>query len=114
MCQDAPCTPLRKPYVGPYKVLQPGNKTLNLDMGGKEEIISMVRLKPANLHIDSPMQVSIPIQHQPAKAHATASTHSPGTISPTAGAPESISSPTRTWAHITAPIICVLGPAITI
>ena len=70
-------------------------------MGGKEEIISIDRLKPAHLDIDSPVQVAIPpprgrppLQHQPAKAHAKASTCNPGTVSSTADASEPIPSST--------------------
>ena len=110
--QDAHHTPLQKPYVGPYKVLQAGTKTFMLDMGGKEEIISIDRFKPAHLDIDSPVQVAVPpprgrppLQHQPAKAHANAFTRNPGTVSPTAGAPEPIPLSTRSWAQVAAPTI---------
>ena len=58
--QDAHRTPLQKPYVGHYKVLVPGNKTATLDMGGRQEVASIDRLKPAHLDIDYPVQVAIP------------------------------------------------------
>lgn len=42
-------TPLRPPYDGPYRVLKPGNKHFILDFGGRQEVVSVDRLKPAHV-----------------------------------------------------------------
>ncbi|CAI5660075.1 unnamed protein product [Oreochromis niloticus] len=46
---DAHRTPLRPPYDGPYRVLKPGNKHFILDFGGRQEVVSVDRLKPAHV-----------------------------------------------------------------
>jgi hypothetical protein len=52
--------PLQPPYDGPYKVTEAGNKTFKLKIGNREETVSIDRLKPAHLDIDSPVQVAQP------------------------------------------------------
>ena len=37
---------LASPYVGPYRVLRRGPKFFSLDVGGREESVSVDRLKP--------------------------------------------------------------------
>ena len=49
---DAHRSPLQRPYDGPYKVLQSGDKTFTLDIGGWKETISVDRLKPAHVDLD--------------------------------------------------------------
>ena len=41
---DAHCTPLQRPYEGPFKVLQPGCETFKIDIRGKTETITVDRL----------------------------------------------------------------------
>ena len=52
--------PLQRPYHGPYKVIAPGEKTFLVDMGGKEERISVDRLKPAYVDTTSDVRVAQP------------------------------------------------------
>ncbi len=51
---------LQPPYVGPFKVLQRRDKSYTLDIGGKEEEISIDRLKEAHLDPTVPIQVELP------------------------------------------------------
>lgn len=48
--RDSHRTPLQRPYEGPYRVIKPGQKTFRLDMGGREEAVSIDRLKPAHIN----------------------------------------------------------------
>lgn len=52
--------PLETPYLGPYKVIGSGSKTFKLDFGGREEIVSIDRLKPAHLDASSHVATAIP------------------------------------------------------
>ena len=70
--RDAHRTPLQRPYEGPFKVIQPGPKTFIVDVGGKNETISVDRLKPACMDFEQPVKVAEhkrrrgrPIKHQP-------------------------------------------------
>lgn len=38
---------LEKPYKGPYQVLEPGTKTFKLEIEGRQQIVTVDRLKPA-------------------------------------------------------------------
>ena len=62
--RDAHRTPLQRPYEGPFKVIQPGPKTLIVDIGGKNETISVDRLKPACLDLEQPAEVAEPRRHR--------------------------------------------------
>ena len=53
-------TPLKPPYEGPFCVLKHGGKTFTLDIGGRNEVISVDRLKPAHLDFSNPVQVAVP------------------------------------------------------
>ena len=52
--------PLQNHYDGPFQVLQNGDKTFTLDKGGRPEVVTIDRLKPAHLDIDRPVQVAAP------------------------------------------------------
>jgi len=58
--RDAHRSPLQRPYEGPYKVVEAGAKTFQLDMGGRTEVVSIDRLKPAQLDLDQPVQLALP------------------------------------------------------
>ena len=69
--QDAHRTPLQCPYKGPFKVIHPGDKTFQIDIGGKTETISIDRLKLAHTNFKQPVKVYLPcrrgcqLQRQP-------------------------------------------------
>lgn len=63
--------PLQTPYEGPFRVLQHGPKTFQLDMGGRTETISVDRLKPA--HVDSTQPV--PLARPPKRGRPPNPTH---------------------------------------
>ncbi|CAL9687999.1 unnamed protein product [Knipowitschia caucasica] len=52
---DAHRGPLRPPYDGPFRVLQHGDKSLVVDIGGRPETISVDRIKPAHVDISRPL-----------------------------------------------------------
>ena len=51
---DAHRTPLQAPYTGPYKVLERRSNCFELDLGSREDVVSVDRLKPAFL--DEPVR----------------------------------------------------------
>ena len=58
--RDAHRTPLQRPYEGPFKVVQTGEKTFKLAIGDRIETVSIDRLKPAHLDADQPVLVAQP------------------------------------------------------
>ena len=52
MCLYAIRKPLQPPYDGPYKVLQRTEKYFVVEVKGKQDSISLDRLKPAHLDKD--------------------------------------------------------------
>jgi len=56
--RDSHRSPFQRPYEGPFKVVESGNKVFKINMGGRTETISIDRLKPAHLDIDQPVQVA--------------------------------------------------------
>ncbi len=52
--------PLQTPYTGPYKVVEHGSKFFKIDYGGKEETISIDRLKPAHVDMTAPVPLAKP------------------------------------------------------
>ena len=53
--RDAHRTPLQRPYEGPFKVMQAGDKTFTIDRGGRKDVISVDRLKPAFVDVEHPV-----------------------------------------------------------
>lgn len=58
--RDGHKTPLQTPYNGPFKVLERGPKAFKIDYGGRTELISLDRLKPAHVDPMEPVQVAQP------------------------------------------------------
>ena len=58
VCTDASRSPLQNLYTGPYKVLRRSEKTFILDYGGREENVSLDRLKPAHVDPSAPVPVA--------------------------------------------------------
>ena len=58
--RNAHRTPLQRPYEGPFKVIQAGSKTFQIDIGGKTETIPVDRLQPAHTDLEQPAQVAMP------------------------------------------------------
>ena len=57
---DAHRNPLQRPYDGPFKVLESGVKTFRVQIGNREEQISIDRLKPAHLDPCKPAVLAQP------------------------------------------------------
>jgi len=58
--------PLASNYLGPYRVLQPGVKFFRVEVGDKQEVVSVDRLKP-HLGVSSPTPASAPVRGRPKK-----------------------------------------------
>ena len=70
--EDGRRGPLQQPYAGPYRVIEPGDKTFIVQIGNRNETISIDRLKPAHLDIDQPVKVAQPKPRgRPAKVQNT-------------------------------------------
>ncbi|KAJ8386197.1 hypothetical protein AAFF_G00176210 [Aldrovandia affinis] len=48
-------SPLKPPYNGPFRVMETGDKTFIVDVGGKPERIRVDRLKPTHQALDQPV-----------------------------------------------------------
>ena len=57
---DGHKTPLAKPYTGPYQVLQRDDKHFLLQIGTRQDRVSVDRLKPAHIDSVEPLPVAIP------------------------------------------------------
>lgn len=57
---DAHRNPLQPPYDGPYRVVETGDKTFIIDIGGSMEHISVDRLKTAHLDGERAVEVARP------------------------------------------------------
>ena len=85
--RDGTKGPLQRPYLGPYAVLTPGDKTFLIDIGGRAERISVDRIKPAFFDPFQPVILANPPprgrppakQSHPSRSHpsdsSTASKH---------------------------------------
>lgn len=58
--RDAIKPTLQCPYDGPYKVLEPGAKFYKLEYGGRSQLVSVDRLKPAHIDRDSQPEIAQP------------------------------------------------------
>ena len=60
--QDAHRPPLTRPYKGPYEVLERNSKSFKLMVHGREDWVSIDRLKPAHTEDDDPQ---VPLGRRP-------------------------------------------------
>ena len=51
---------LQPPYTGPYQVLETGKKCFRIQVGNRQETVSIDRLKPAHTDINDPVEVAQP------------------------------------------------------
>ena len=58
--RDARRAPLQRPYDGPYRVLERGDKTFRVQLGSREEVVSIDRLKPANVDSTGEFEPALP------------------------------------------------------
>ena len=61
---DAVRRPLQPPYTGPHKVLRRSSKTFVIDVSGREETVSIDRLKPAYVEEPSSLPPSSTLDSQ--------------------------------------------------
>jgi len=68
--QDGYRKPLQPPYSGPYQVLEAGDKFFRLQVGGRQDVVMVDRLKAAHVDPDQPFEPAQPlavgVHHQPA------------------------------------------------
>lgn len=75
---DAHRHPLQRPYNGPYKVINAGEKTFRIDVGGREEVVSIDRLKPAYIDSGDSLPVAqAPRRGRPPKTDSNPNDHLP-------------------------------------
>ena len=86
--RDSHRSPLQRPYEGPFKVVESGNKVFKINMGGRTETVSVDRLKPAHLDIDQPVQVAQPKPRGRPKRDRAQQTHLPMPPDPSQPRPE--------------------------
>ena len=55
---DAHRAPLQPPYDGPFRVVEAGDKTFLVDIGGRLDHVSVDRLKPAHLDLGRSVEVA--------------------------------------------------------
>ena len=73
---DAVRKPLQPPYDGPYPVISRTNKHFTVNINGRNDTISIDRLKPAHIDIDYP-SIEHSKQHLSTTETATSTSHSP-------------------------------------
>ena len=56
---DAVRKPLQPPYDGQYRVLKRANKHCTLEIGDRQEVVSLDRLKPAYMECDHAIDIDI-------------------------------------------------------
>ena len=79
---DAIQRPLSPPYDGPYKVLKRTEKTFTIDRDGKEDVVSIDRLKPAYMQnqLDKHLTVSPQAQYNLLVTHTPPTVQTPTPI----------------------------------
>ena len=59
---DAVHRPLQPPYDGPCRVLKRADKHYTLEIGNRQEVVSLDHLKPAYMECDHPINIDAPTQ----------------------------------------------------
>ncbi|XP_066940978.1 uncharacterized protein [Macrobrachium rosenbergii] len=62
---DAVCPPLTRPYRGPFRVLERNSKAFLLELSGRNDLVSVVRLKPAFLEESTDVTTAHPLPNHP-------------------------------------------------
>ena len=57
---DSHHKPLQPPYTGPYQVFETNDKVFKVQVGNRIESMSIIRLKPAHLDHEEPVEVAQP------------------------------------------------------
>ena len=57
---DSHRIPLHRPYKEPFKVIEPGHKTFQIDRGGWRDAVLVDQLKPAHMTLEEPDGVAVP------------------------------------------------------
>ena len=63
ICHDGHKGPLQQPYSGPFRVLERGDKTFRIDVGGREDTVTVGRLKRAHEDAAEPTVPAQPPRH---------------------------------------------------
>lgn len=100
--QDCHRGTFQPPYIGPFRVLETGDKACKIDMGGHLEYVSVDRLKPAHLDLDQPVRVALPPQRGRPRALVPAHSKTQGEAS-TEGLPPAPETQSRAGRLIRAP-----------
>ena len=90
--RDSHRTPLQRPYEGPFKVIEHDDKVFTLDVGGRNEVVSVDRLKPAHLDVDKPVPLAAPPRRGRPRTRSPGASVPPSTVASHAD----IHQPTRT------------------
>lgn len=95
---DAHRGPLQRPYDGPFEVIAPGDKSFLLNIGGRKELVSIDRLKPAHIDLSQPVCLGQPpLRGRPPKIRVDQD------ISPPLVPPDQSSRVSRAGRHIHVP-----------
>ena len=82
---DAVRKPLQPPYDGPFKVIKRTNKHFTVALNGRNDTVSIDRLKPAHLdseHSDTNTEHSLPTPAIPTSPSPASPTHIPTSTTP--------------------------------
>ncbi|KII73615.1 hypothetical protein RF11_02973 [Thelohanellus kitauei] len=68
---DSSKTPLQRPYSGPFTLINKSRKTFEIDIGGRTEVVSIDRLKPAHIDVEFFSPAVKPKRGRPPKLKCT-------------------------------------------
>ena len=73
---DATRKPLQPPYKGPYRIISRSTKHFTIDVNGKQEVVSLDRLKPAHIDVTPSPSSTLPQPSPPLPSTQTPTTRS--------------------------------------